>query len=217
MGQRLSYESSQADWVMPPMYTTGATGNSGATTGATGGTSAVSLGQTYPATGPNVFGATTAPSILDLTTICGTGAKARVPLGNDDWNPDPIAHYITLEADGDDIYVAFGDSPTIMGSINPAYVSTIDGGTITGKTGAASNPFASSGGTLGSTAGASTGCIKIPNNTSRDFKLPVGTPPIGTPYDNSDPIGKYSPARYLSFRSNTGTTAVYLRVYQSSP
>ena len=210
MGQRLSHESQQADFVMPPMYTTGATGNTGFTTGA-GNTTP--LGQTYPPTGPSIFAVNTTPTVLDLTSICGTGAKARVVQGTDDYDPDPIGHYFTMQADGDDIYYVFSDS--VGGGLNMGVtaVTAIDGGTITGATGKASAPLTSTGGTLG---GGTIGAVKLPNNTSKDFKLPVGTPTVGKPYDNADPIGIYSPARYLTFRSNTGLT-VYLRVWQSSP
>ncbi len=209
MTARLTAETQQSDWVMPPMFTTGVTGGTAGSVNAQG--VVVGVGQTYPPTGPSVFACNTTPVVLDLTTICGTGAKARVPLGNDDWNPDPIAHYITLEADGDDIYYAFGDSVAAVGTIQPTAVTAIQSGA-TGPTGMALAAF-TAGSTLG---GGTTGCLKLPNNTSKDFKLPVGAAPIGTPNDNSDVIGKYSPARYLAFRSNTGAT-VYLRIYQSSP
>jgi hypothetical protein len=194
----------QSDWIMPPMFTTGATG------GVTGST--VPVGEIYPATGPTVLACSTTVVVVDLTTICGSGAKARVQQGNDDWNPDPICHYLTLEADGDDIYFAFGDSVANVVGISPTQVTAVQAGT-TGPTGQALNPFTSSGGTVG---GGTVGCLKIPNNTSKDYKLPLGTPPVGTPTDNSAPLGKWSPARYLAFRSNTGAT-VFLRMHQSSP
>jgi hypothetical protein len=202
MTARLTAESQQADWVMPPMFTTGATGS---TAGAPGG-----VGQTYPPTGPVVVQLNTTPIIIDLTTMCGTGAKAAVTQGADDWNPNPAGHYLTLEADGDDIYYAFGDSVAALGTITPTAVTAVQAGT-TGPTGALLAPF-TAGSTLG---GGTTGCLKLPNNTSKDFKLPVGRPPPGTPYDNAD-ANRYSPSRYLAVRSNTGAT-VYLRMYQSSP
>lgn len=178
---RLSNESLQYMWTMPPMLTKAV--NSG-------------TGQ-YLATGPTVLAATTAPVVVDLTTICGTGAKASVPVGAEDYDPNPIGHFLYMQADGDDIYYCFGSDVTTIGTISPTAVSTVTAN-------------------LAVTTFTATGCLRLPQGILLPYKLPVGSPPPGSPQDNAD-VGRYSPARFLAFRTNTLSSSCYLRLFQVSP
>lgn len=183
----------QTNWIMPPMFTAGVTG---------------ATGQTYSASGPIVLGVTTGtPTILDLTTICGTPAKAPVSQGHDDWNPNPLGHRLLMQADGDNIYFAFGDSPASLATISPTAVTAVQSGQ-TGPTGAALATFTQAGGT--------SGCAKLVKDAAPlPIELPPGRPPPGSPQDNAD-VGRYSPARYLAFVAGSTSSGVYLRIWQGS-
>lgn len=183
----------QTHWLYPPIYTTGVTGSSG---------------QTVPATGPTNLAASPTTTVVDLTTICGPPTKAPVPQGNDDWSPTPIGHRIMLQADGDNIYVAFGDSPTIFGTLAPSAT--------TGTTGASFGAAAGSSFT-GGQGTTTTGMKLVKDVFYPPFELPIGRPPPGTPANNSDQAGgHYSPARYMAFASGTTGVSVYLRVWPVS-
>ena len=201
----------QTNWIYPPIYRLGVTG------GATGST--IPVGQTYAASGPITLGCTTTPIIVDLTTLCGPPVKASVPQGNENWSPTPLGHRIAMQADGDNVYVAFGDSLAALGTISPTAVTAVQPGT-TGPTGAALNPFTSGGGTAG---GGTTTCIKIVKDSPFPFlfELPVGATvnPPGTvvSQDNADYMGgKYSPARYMAFVAGATTVGVCLRIWPAS-
>lgn len=202
----------QTNWLQPPMYRGGMTGNT------LGGGTLVSLGQTWPPSGPIVVAVTFgAPVIIDLTTVCGTGSKASVGSGQDDYNPNPIGHNIYIQADGDNLYGVFGDSAASVTGISPTQVTAIDGGTISGNTGAAIHPFTSSGSTL---LGPTLGCMKfVKDSVPLPIAIPIGHAPPGSPQNNAD-VGKYSPARYLSLvAGNSGSTAgapAYARIWQGS-
>lgn len=182
----------QTNWLMPPMFTAGVTGPTG---------------QTYAAAGPIVLAATTTPTIIDLSTICGTPAKAAVPQGNDDWNPNPLGHRLLMQADGDNIYFAFGDSVASLAAISPTVVTGVTGASYGAS---ALSTFTQSGGT--------SGCAKLVKDAlPLPIELPIGRPPPGTPTDNSDfGAGRYSPARYLAFVAGATSSGVFLRMWQGS-
>jgi hypothetical protein len=139
------------------------------------------------------FAAGQSAVIVDLTSYpVGTQAKASITIGNDDYNPNPTGHFLYLEAQGCDIYVAFGPSFASLSGISATAVSTVNGstGVITPVTG---------------------GTFCIPQGKAVRWKIP---PSQGTP-DNAD-VGASSPARFLGFITTTGTSGI-LQTYQSSP
>lgn len=173
MPGRNTNETYQSDWIMPPM-----TAASGAT----------------PAVCP--LAASTGQVTVDLTTMWGTAAKSGLTAGNEDFDPDPIGHYLSLQADGADIYVAFGpDVGSLTGgnALSATAVCTVTNNAIVKVVG---------------------GTLKITNGFTAQFKLPIGAPPTAGQYDNAD-VGKYSPARFLGFLTAAGTGT--LRMWQSSP
>ena len=127
MAGRNTSETLQSDWIMPPMYG-----------------------------GITCLAATSTEVDLDLTTIAGTPAKANVTAGMDDYNPNPEGHYLSLQADGGDVYVAFADTLAHLGTLSTTAVSTVTAN-------AAVTRFTA------------TGTIKIPNGTTLQVKLPIGT------------------------------------------
>jgi hypothetical protein len=192
----------QTTWQYPPIFRTGATG------GATGST--IPIGQTWVATGPAVFGVTTSTTtILDLTSLAPMPTKVQVPQGLDDWSPNPVGHRIMLQPDGDNIYIAFADNPTTLGSLGPTATTTIS------ATFQAITPFTQTGPT-------GSGCMKLINGTVYGpYEIPLGST-VGAPnapvsQDNADlGAGKYSPARYLGFVAGTTSAGVFLRIWPAS-
>lgn len=168
MAGRNTSETLQSDWIMPPMVG-----------------------------GIICFAATSTEVDVDLTLIAGTPAKSNVGANADDYNPNPTGHYLSLLADGGDIYVAFAAASASLGTLSTTAVTTVSG-----VAPAATNT--------------ATGTIKIPNGTTLQVKLPGGAPTSSSnPPDNAD-VGKYSPARYLGFLCASGVSAT-LRIWQSSP
>lgn len=167
---RATNETHQSDWIMPPMAP-------------------------HATTPPAVcaLAATTTAVIVDLTTMWGTAAKAGLTPGNEDYNPNPIGHYLNVQADGGDIYIAFGADVASLAGISATAVSTVAANAITAVAG---------------------GTLKIPNGSTLPVKIPIGAPPAAAQYDNAD-VGKYSPARFLGFLTAAGTGT--LRMWQSSP
>lgn len=144
--------------------------------------------------GITCLAASTAAVTVDLTTMSGSpgnqvnGADVSIYGGK---NVNPLGHYITLQADGGDVYIAFGDTVGHLSSIaNVTQVSTVT-----------NNALVTS-----STANA---VVKIPIGTQQNFKLPVGSSPAQGVWGNS------SPSRFLCFLTATGTAT--LRMWQSSP
>ncbi len=173
MAGRNTSETRQSDWIMPPMAFAG------------GANPAVCA-----------LAASTAQVTVDLTSMWGTAANVNLNISNEDYNPNPIGHYLSLQADGGDIYIAFsGTVANLTGgnAIDPNAVSTVSGNAIAAVRG---------------------GCLKIPNGYIAQFKLPGSN--FGPPatYDNAD-RGITSLARYLAFRTAAGTAT--LRMFQSSP
>lgn len=164
---RNTAETLQSDWIMPPMYS-----------------------------GITCLSASSTEVDLDLTTIAGTPAKSGLTVGGDDYNPNPIGHYLSLQADGGDVYVAFADQLAHLGTLSTTAVTTVT----SNKAGTTSTV---------------TGVVRIPNGTTLQVKLPWGNTPSGKPIDNAD-VGTYSPSRYLGFLCATGVTST-LRIWQSSP
>lgn len=166
MAGRSSNETLQSDWIMPPM-----------------------LG------GISCFAAGTSEVDVDLTKLAGSPAKSAINQGADDWNPNPMGHYLTLEADGADIYVAFAATLAALGTLSTSAVTTVTAGV----------PAATS---------TATGTIKIPNGTVMQFKLPVIGGAAQNNRDDAD-WGAASPCRFLGFMTATGSGT--LRLWQSSP
>lgn len=164
---RLANETHQSDWIMPPM-------NGGVT----------------------CLAASSTEVDVDLQSLAGTPAKAALTVGNEDYNPNPIGHYLNLQADGGDVYVCFADSLAHLGSLSTTATSTVT----------------SNKATTTSTAG---GTVKIPNGTTLQVKLPIGAPSTPAKADQTD-VGIFSPARFLGFLCATNVTAT-LRIWQSSP
>jgi hypothetical protein len=157
-------QTRQADWIEPPMF---------------GGITALTIGTTAV--------------IIDLTTMAGcpgiqTAGDAEVYGGS---NPNPLGHYITLQADGGDIYVAFGDTTGHLAAVSTTAVSTVASNNLSAK----------------STAN---GVAKIFSGTQQQFKLPIGSNPAGTTAWASS-----SPARFMAVLTASGTNT--LRMWQSSP
>ncbi len=170
MAGRHTNETHQSDWIMPPMAP-------------------------HATTPPAVcaLSASNTAVVVDLTTMWGTAAKAGLTAGNEDYNPNPIGHYLSIQADGGDIYVAFGADAASLAGLSTSAVSTVANNKITAVAGAT---------------------MKIPNGYTFQTKIPVGAPPTAAQSDNADP-GLYSPARFLGFLTATGTAT--LRMWQSSP
>lgn len=201
----------QTNWLYPPMFRTGFTGGSAGATW--------SVGQTYPYSGPLVLGVTssTVPTILDFTTMGPVSSKVSAPMGTDEWSPNPIGHRVMMQADGDNIYMACGDSIAALGTIAAAAVTGVTG--VSYGAGAL-NPFTAGGGTVG---GGTTGCMKLVKDVVYGpFELPLGSPPMATAaaqpaYDNADyAAGRYSPARYLAAIGGVTGVSVYLRIWPVS-
>lgn len=155
----------QSDWIEPPMFS-----------------------------GITCLTATSTIAIVDLTSMSGSpgnqvnGTDISVYGGKD---VNPIGHYLTLEADGADIYVIFSDTVGhISGISNTTGVSTITNNLLV-------------------TSSTATGVIKIFNGTIQQFKLPTGSNP------NQGTWGANSPARFLGFLTSAGSGT--LRMWQSSP
>jgi hypothetical protein len=133
--------------------------------------------------------------IVDLSSMAGCPANMVngtdvEPIGGR--NPNPIGHYISMQADGTDIYVAFGDT---VGHLTGITVTT----DVTAV--AANQPAA---------AFTATGLIKLVKDIAPiRVKLPIGQNPNG-----QKPWGASSQARYLAFL--TASTAGVLRIWQSS-
>ena len=66
-------------------------------------------------------------AIVDLTKCPGTRAKVSITAGMDDYNPNPLGHFLYLEAQGCDIYVALGPTFASLASLSATAVSTVNG------------------------------------------------------------------------------------------
>ena len=135
----------------------------------------------------------TAAATFDVTGMAGSPGNQVVTgdvsqVGGK--NVNPIGHYVTLQADGGDVYIAFGATTASLSAVATTAVTTI-----------ANNALA--------TSNTGNGVVKIPSGTERAFKLPLGSNPSTTPW------GASSPARYLAFLTASGTAT--LRIWQSSP
>lgn len=130
---------------------------------------------------------------VDLTSLPGSQLNAALAPGNDAYNPNPLGHFLFLQADGADIYVAFG--PTLASltggnALAPATPSTVANNVVTPVAG---------------------GCILLKNGIQpARFRLPANT----NTRDNAD-VGASSPARFLGFLTSTGSGT--LRLYQVGP
>lgn len=130
---------------------------------------------------------------IDLTTIPGSYVYNALDVSNDAYNPNPLGRYLFMQADGGDIYFAFG--PTVASltggnALSTSAVSTVASNAVTLVAG---------------------GCALLKNGLPPiRFRLPGD---FGT-RDNADK-GKNSLARYLGFLTATGTST--LRIYQVGP
>ncbi len=138
------------------------------------------------------FAAASTVAIVDLTKCPGTRARTSITAGMDDYNPNPLGHFLYLEAQGCDIYVALGPTFASLASLSATAVSTVDGTT----------------GTPTQVAG---GSFCIPQGKAVRWRLP---PSQGN--SNSADPGLYSPARFLGWITAAGTSGI-LQTYQSSP
>lgn len=138
------------------------------------------------------FAATTSVAIVDLTQCPGTRARASISIGSDDYDPNPTGHFLYLEAQGCDIYVAFGPTFASLASLSATAVSTVDG-------------------TTGKPTQVAGGSFCIPQGKAVRWRIP---PSQGTP-NNAD-VGAASPARFLGWITAAGTSGI-LQTYQSSP
>ena len=183
MSQGAAEQTRQSDWVLP-MMAAGSTVN-GATIGMPAGA---------------VLAATTVVAAIDLTTL--PGLPVDWPANDGGTSLPPLGHYLSLEAEGGDVYVLFG----------PTYAS------VTGANApnAATNSAVSGAGALTQTKGM---CVHVPQNGEKAYKLPLGPqyaaggPKAGAGNASTIP-GANSPARFLAYVTKTGTAN--LRVWQSS-
>lgn len=169
VSQRPAFEARDYFSILPPMA------------GATGTTPAVIA-----------LSASNSQVTIDLTTLPGSHMNDGLPLGNDIYNPNPTGHFLFMQPDGGDVYVAFGPSVaslTTSNALSTSAVSTVSNNAVTQV----------AGGTL---------CLK--NGVLYRFKIPKSQ---GT-RDDAD-VGASSPARFLGFIMATGTAT--LRLYQGSP
>jgi hypothetical protein len=133
-------------------------------------------------------------AVLDLTTMAGwvgnqvSGGDGAGPVSN---SPNPIGHYVTIQADSGTLYIVFADTYAHAAGIDSTSVSTVDG---TGKASAAFTPQ---------------GCLSVPAGGPWNFKIPPGQNPQTTPY------GAASKCRYMGFICATST--VNFEIFQSSP
>lgn len=139
--------------------------------------------------------ASATPVIVDMTTMAGwpgkqtSGAEPSVVGGAD---PNPLGHYLTLQADGADVYVVFGKTVANLASISvTSDVTAVN-------TNSLANSYTATGVTI------------IPNKQQANYKIPVGSNP-----GNQGTWAANSPARYLCFLT-AGSTCT-LRMWQSSP
>lgn len=158
-------ETLQSDWIAPPIVA-----------------------------GVVALAATSTEVDVDLTTMPGSPMNTNINQGADGFNPNCIGHYLTLQADGGDIYVALG--PSLGGSTGLGHLTTTQNATVGSNKITVSN----------------NDTIKIPNGTTLQVKLP------GDWAARSDgpSTGVSSPCRYLGFLCATGVSAT-LRMWQSSP
>lgn len=138
------------------------------------------------------FAVSAGVSVIDLTTMSGHPGNSvngpdQGPMSGTD--PNPIGHYITLLADGGDVYIAFCDTSAHALAVTVAGVSTVTGGN------QLVTPFTA------------TGTWKIPSGDRQSFLIP-------TKNDGTTPAGNKSLCRYLAFLTAAGTAT--LRMYQSS-
>lgn len=130
---------------------------------------------------------------VDLTTIPGSPVNAALAAGNDAYNPNPLGHFLFLQADGADIYVAFGPSVASLtggNALSASAVSTVANNVVTPVAG---------------------GCVLVKNGIQPiRFRLPANQ----NTRDNAD-VGVYSLARYLAFLTATGSGT--LRIFQVGP
>ncbi len=156
-------ETFQSDWIMPPTV---------------GGIVALAV--------------TSTEVDIDLTTVPGHPDMPGT-IGSDGYNPNPIGHYVSLTADGCDVYVAFG--PSVGGSTGLGHLTTSQNATVATNAVTVSN----------------NDTFKIPNGVTVYFKLPGET----RGNDSAD-VGSKSKCRYLGYLSASGASG-NLRIYQSSP
>ena len=117
--------------------------------------------------------------------------NALLDASNDAYNPNPTGHFIYLEAQGADCYVAFAAAYADLSAISATTPSTVAGGT-------------------GVVTGVAGGTFCIPQGKAVRWRIP----PNQNSRDNAD-VGAVSYARFLGFLTATGSGL--LQVYQSSP
>lgn len=156
-------QARQADYIMPPIN---------------GGITCLTVG--------------TAAVIVDLTSMGGspgiqTAGDAEVYGGS---NKNPMGHYLTIQADGGDVYCAFGSTAVSLASVSTTAVSTVTSNQLSGTS-------------------TTNGVAKVFSGTQQQFKLPIGSSPAAGLWGNA------SPSRFLAVLTASGT--ITLRMWQSSP
>ena len=143
--------------------------------------------------------ATVTAQAIDLTAMAGwpgNQTSAGSGAGQNNYDPNPIGHYVTIEVDGPGtIWIVFADTYAHATGIDTTTTSTATGagppaGEIDGKTSAA---FTAKGATA------------VGGGSVLNYWIPPGLNPQTTPF------GASSLCRFFGFITNTGTVNFVIR------
>lgn len=145
---------------------------------------------------------TTTMLVVDLTSMAQSAAlpsSGSNPTVKGTEHTNPLGQYLSMIADGNNVYLAFADNSDDFGSINTTNTSTVT------QSGAAAYQIPS-----GNTANS---MLLLPSNFWAHFRMPPG-PSGNASTGQTVPWGTLSNARYMGVLTASGTST--LRMWVSS-